>query len=212
MNTDTDSRAFRQSIRSYNLALAFTSMSYKKDLRLDQSRRIHCFQIHGELFHYQGPLEPASSNDISSFAQLLFYDPEQAIEYRAQRYNQLDRRILGEITEILMECNPFIHLYKTARERLREQANGPLRIILNPQMRLIVEQGANLRRENLPTISKVAVLIPDELDDAGPRDLVLAARQPGNNNRILSTVHVTHPAYAPLHYVLFFPRGDYGWH
>jgi hypothetical protein len=84
---DTDSRAFRQSVRSYNLALAFTSVSYKKDLRIDQSRGIHCFQIHGELFHYQGPLEPVSSNDIPSFAQLIFYDPEQATEYRAQRYN-----------------------------------------------------------------------------------------------------------------------------
>jgi hypothetical protein len=73
-------------------------------------------------------------------------------------------------------------LYKTARERLQEQANGPLRIILNPRMRLIVKQGADRRRENLPTVSEVAVLIPDKVDDAGPRDLVLAARQPGNNN------------------------------
>jgi hypothetical protein len=65
---------------------------------------------------------------------------------------------------------------------LQEQANGPLRIILNPRMRLIVKQGADRRRENLPTVSEVAVLIPDKVDDAGPRDLVLAARQPGNNN------------------------------
>jgi hypothetical protein len=79
-------------------------------------------------------------------------------------------------------------------------------------MRLIVEKGADRRRENLPTANKVAVLIPDELDDAGPRDLVLAVRQPGNNNQILSTVHVIHAAYAPLHYVLFFPKGDYRWH
>jgi hypothetical protein len=54
---------------------------------------------------------------------------------------------------------------------LREQANGPLRIILNPRMRLIVEKGADRRRENLSTTNKVAVLIPDKLDDARPRDL-----------------------------------------
>jgi hypothetical protein len=103
-------------------------------------------------------------------------------------------------------------LYKTARERLQEQANGPLQIILNPRIRLIIEQGADRRRENLPTTSKVTVLIPDKVDNAGPRDLVLAARQPGNNNQILSMVHIIHPAYAPLHYVLFFLKGDYGWH
>jgi hypothetical protein len=43
-------------------------------------------------------------------------------------------------------------------------------------MRLIMEKGANCRRENLPTVNKVAVLIPNELDDARPRDLVLAVR------------------------------------
>jgi hypothetical protein len=75
-----------------------------------------------------------------------------------------------------MEYNPFIYLYKTARERLQEQANGPLWIILNPRMRLIIKQGADRRRENLSTISKVVVLILDKVDNAGPRDLVLTAR------------------------------------
>jgi hypothetical protein len=59
---------------------------------------------------------------------------------------------------------------------LREQANGPLRIILNPRMRLIVEKGADRRRENLSTTNEVTILIPDKLDNAGPRDLVLAVR------------------------------------
>jgi hypothetical protein len=49
-------------------------------------------------------------------------------------------------------------------------------------MRLIIKQGADRRRENLPTISKVIILIPDKVDNTGPRDLVLAARQPSNNN------------------------------
>jgi hypothetical protein len=79
-------------------------------------------------------------------------------------------------------------------------------------MRLIIEQGADRRRENLLTASEVTVLIPDEVDNAGPRDLVLAARQPSNNNQILSMVYVIHLAYTPLHYVLFFLKGNYGWH
>jgi hypothetical protein len=77
-------------------------------------------------------------------------------------------------------------------------------------MRLIIKQGADRRRENLPTTSKIAVLIPDEVDNTGPRDLVLAARQPSNNNQILSMVYIIHLAYALLHYVLFFLKGDYG--
>jgi hypothetical protein len=49
-------RAFRANIRAYNYAFAFTSIKYKKDTRIDFSRGIQCFQIHGELFHFQGPL------------------------------------------------------------------------------------------------------------------------------------------------------------
>jgi hypothetical protein len=50
--------SFRQNIRAYNSALAFTSVSYTKDTRTNLSRGLYCFQIHGELFHYQGPLIP----------------------------------------------------------------------------------------------------------------------------------------------------------
>jgi hypothetical protein len=39
-----------------------------------------------------------------------------------------------------------------------------------------VEKGADRRRENLLTVNKVTILIPDKLDDARPRDLVLAVR------------------------------------
>jgi hypothetical protein len=60
-------RSFRQNIRAYNSALAFTSVSYTKDTRTDLSRGLHCFQIHGELFHYQGPLQPGSQ-DTPAFA------------------------------------------------------------------------------------------------------------------------------------------------
>jgi hypothetical protein len=76
---DLRGRAFRQNIRAYNGALTFTSMSYTKDSRLDLSSGLHCFQVHGEVFHYQGPLLP-SSQELPSFAQLFFYDPEYAAE------------------------------------------------------------------------------------------------------------------------------------
>ena len=79
-------------------------------------------------------------------------------------------------------------------------------------MRLIVESGANRRRENLPTSNEMAAIIPDELDGAGPQDLVLVYRNTLDGRRELSKVHVTHPSYMPLHYVLLFVYGEYGWH
>ena len=79
-------------------------------------------------------------------------------------------------------------------------------------MRLVLEHGADRRRENLPTSDEVAVIIPDENGDPNYRDIVLAERgEPADRPRY-HRVNATHPAYMPLHYVLLFPRGDHGWH
>lgn len=186
-------------------------MSYTKDSRLDLSSGLHCFQVHGEVFHYQGPLLPGSQ-ELPSFAQLFFYDPEYAADTRVSRYPQLDRTILAELAQMLADCNPFIGIYRTARERLADAPPHPFRLLLNPQMRLVMEAGADQRRENLPTSDEVAVILPDEFSGGSRRDIVLAVRNPSGNQPRLATIDVSHAAYMPLHYVLLFPRGDYGWH
>jgi hypothetical protein len=109
--------------------------------------------------------------------------------------------------------NPFISMYRTAQERLQLQSSSqPSRVILSPQMRLVLEAGADRRRENLPTSDEVAVILPDEYAEPSFRDIILAYRpiagEPPQYNRISST----HAAYLPLHYVLMFPHGDTGWH
>jgi hypothetical protein len=207
---DPRARSFRQNIRAYNSALAFTSVSYTKDTRTDLSRGLHCFQIHGELFHYQGPLEPGPQQ-APTFAQLFFYDPDYATDIRVQHRPQLDRTILQGLHEMLTDHNPFIRIYKTARERVASQA-GDFRILLNPQMRLVLQTGADRRRENLPLAAEVAGVLPDEFADESRRDVLLAVREPGRNGPQLHRVSVTHAAYMPLHYVLLFPYGEYGWH
>jgi hypothetical protein len=207
---DPRARSFRQNIRAYNSALAFTSVSYTKDTRTDLSRGLHCFQIHGELFHYQGPLEPGPQQ-APAFAQLFFYDPDYATDFRLQHRPSLDRTILRGLHEMLTDHNPFIRIYKTARERLASQT-GHFRILLNPQMRLILQSGADRRRENLPTATELAGILPDEFTDESRRDILLAVREPGRTGPQLHQVAVTHAAYMPLHYVLLFPYGEYGWH
>ena len=208
---DPRCHAFRTHFRAYNCAFAFTSVSYKKDTRIDPAMGgIQCFQICGQLFHFHGPLRPPS-HETPSFAQLFFYDPAYATDIRANQYSQLDRTILLRLTEMLTDCNPFIRIYKTARERLATQ-QADFRILLNPRLQLVIEAGADRRRENLPTSNEVTVIIPDEFTDASRRDLVLAVREAGQDCPQLHTINVTHPAYMPLHYVLLFPYGDPGWH
>jgi hypothetical protein len=110
---------------------------------------------------------------------------------------------------MLTDCNPFIKIYKTARERLLAQ-QGDFRLLLNPQLRLVVQSGADRRRENLLTATELAGIIPDEFEDASRRDLILAVREPGYG-RPFHHVPAIHAAYAPLHYVLLFLRGEHGW-
>jgi hypothetical protein len=47
---------FRQNIRIYNFVFAFMFVSYIKNIYINLFYGLHCFQIYGELFHYQGPL------------------------------------------------------------------------------------------------------------------------------------------------------------
>ena len=110
---------------------------------------------------------------------------------------------------MLTDCSPFIKIYKTAKERLYAQSS-PLRILLSPQMRLVMESRADRCRENLPTGNELAVIIPDEFGEQSRRDIVLAVREPGRNRQQLERIDVTHAAYMPLHYVLLFPCGDKG--
>ena len=79
-------------------------------------------------------------------------------------------------------------------------------------MRLVLEEGADRRRENLPTSDEVAVIIPDENGGPSCRDIILAERSGPDERPRYHRIHATHPAYMPLHYVLLFPHGDYGWH
>jgi hypothetical protein len=210
------SAEFRKNIRQYNAALAFTSVVYTPDQRLGPHAGNVAFQIHGELYHLQGPLHPRD-HERPRYAQLFLYDPQLATDSRYQQNSNLNRRLLDLLDQLLRENNPFYAVYLTAKERLDAAATSQedTRIILSPQLRLIMEKGADRRRENLPTGNEVALLIPEEDGKPGGRDLILAHRPaPGSAEEggSLTRIHFTHPAYMPLHYVLLFPNGDVGRH
>jgi len=205
-------RRFRQQLRQYNAALSFTSLNYTATDR-GASNGVNCFQIHGELYHLQGPLD-AAAGQAPRYAQLYFYDPAYATDVRLRANTGLDGTVLRRLLDMLYDVrNPYIRLYLTARERLQTQHTAePSRIILNPQLRLVLEKGADRRRENLPTSEEVAVIIPDEYSDPSHRDIVLAERSDSTDRPRCHRINATHAAYMPLHYVLLFPRGDHGWH
>lgn len=137
-------KKFRQHIRQYNAAFAFTSLNYTTDKRTDNRQGIQSFSIHGELYHLQGPLSALPGQD-SQFAQLYFYNPAYATEVCHRRHVDLDPTVLQQLSNILQTINPFIQLYKTAKDRIEEDTvdGSPTHVILNPQMRLMIEKGAD---------------------------------------------------------------------
>ena len=79
-------KKFRKNIRTYNSALAFTSVGQAagKALQLDNSvndgHGPWLYRLHGELHHITGTLHPAPGRD-PMYAQLYIYDPDQALNY-----------------------------------------------------------------------------------------------------------------------------------
>ncbi|KAG1386809.1 hypothetical protein G6F59_016682 [Rhizopus arrhizus] len=118
--------------------------------------------------------------------------------------------------------NPFVNIYKHAHEILKdeyerqasnEEESTPFHIRLSPQMTMELVTGNDRRTENLPTTSEIAAVIPTEFAGSSFRDIKITYRngiEHGSNS--FKRINQTHAAFMPLHYVLLFPRGDYGWH
>jgi hypothetical protein len=89
-HTDAVSRDFRENIWKYNRAFAFTSLQVSEDHSVNMHHRgPPVFRIQGELHHRGGPLSP-SVNRPPSYAQLYFYDPQAAPEYRCNQNSGLN--------------------------------------------------------------------------------------------------------------------------
>jgi hypothetical protein len=131
---------------------------------------------------------------------------------RCQNDPELDPTTLGELTQILQEVNPYIDIYKTAREQLVTGESHTDHVSLTANMELVMPQGAGSRRESLPTADEVAVIVPDVRPGIRPtQDLRLMLRADPDGYP-MQRVSMCHESYLPLHYVLLFPHGDPGWH
>ena len=75
------------------------------------------------------------------------------------------------------------------------------------QVRLTYRPHSDSRRYNVPTGNEIAVILPGENITEDNRDIIVQLRG-GSFQR----VYDTNPAYVPLHYVLLFPREEFGWY
>jgi len=61
---------------------------------------------------------------------------------------------------MLYQCNPFIGIYTTAREQLLalERRLTPVQVLFTPEMRLVMDYGADRRRETCQRLRKLQPL------------------------------------------------------
>ena len=196
---------FRQKIRKYNQALAFTSMAANVDLDLANQRDgVYTFRVQGQLSHRIGSLLPEPDHE-HKFVQIYFVDQEAQVDRRLGIFPDLSPDALSTVTELMELHNPYVQTLRSAREILAANAaaNGGNGADLRVAFRA---EGVDLRRYNAPTSSEVAAILQDN-EEPRPRDIVLHGRAGP-----LKRISELHKCYDPCSYPLLLPYGTDGWH
>jgi hypothetical protein len=127
-------RHFRRHIRQYNCSFAFTSFrSDHNDANLN-GHGPWMWKTGYQIYHSAGSLLPADGEQ-PSYAQLYFYDANDAINHCKWRNPNLRRELLDTIQQCLCHCNPFSCVFLNAHDILRQQrfSNLAIRIITDPE-------------------------------------------------------------------------------
>ena len=120
-------RSFREHLRQWNSHFAFTSMLYNMDNRTTEiGGTFQLFQIHGAMYHRQGPLRPAGGLGDALYSQVYLYDRAAAARQRSGRALNLDANLIGSLTIMLQESNPLIHcILRLMEDWQRSEARKP---------------------------------------------------------------------------------------
>jgi len=113
-NNEADAKDFRQHIRSYNNALAFTSVGANLDTSVAQPSN-YTYRLRGELYHRMGSLLP-QLGEAPKFAQLYISDPHAELDGRMGSFDGLNKDIMQSLQTMLHEYNPYANIYQTAME------------------------------------------------------------------------------------------------
>jgi hypothetical protein len=195
---------FREHIRRYNKAFAFTSSGgpWRLDGSVFDGRGPPTYKIQGELYHRIGPIWPEEGRALL-YSQLYIYDPKDALQHRQNNNPQTRRKTMAFLQKTLLECNPFVTVY--------EQAAALTRACSLPDyhLRLDFLEASDRRRYNLPTTHhELAAIIPGDIETCVDSRNIIVREKGGP----LIWITEIHPSYVALHFPLLAPTGQSGWH
>lgn len=222
---------FRANMRAYNLAFQFTSINCQEDQRGWRGRDHSWYQIHGQIFHLQGQLQP-TDRDKAMWAQLYFYDPDHAAQRRMQNAVTVSTgftpqaSIMRGLHQMMLESNELVKVYMSAQQMLQTLGNDRSErhhIKVGLDMGLVLDSDQDQRRYNAPSANEsVAAFLPDlQMSDVALLNeasettshrgkglsLILRLRSPLQGQTAFEFIRHGHPAYMPLAYPLLFPYG-----
>ena len=196
-------------IRTYNSVLRFASIGANVDESLIEcTGGIYTYRIHGSMYHRLGLLlpEPGQQPD---FSQLYFYDTGHEVNNQLHCMNKLDKHTVMMLQGMIRSLNRLYGFFKQALdEQTLVDCSGPMIQLpgQNVAMHIVEKPEMDLRCYNRPSLSEIAVILPDE--GSGARDIRVLVRGGG-----IQAILELHPDYSPLAYVLLFPTGSpAGWH
>ena len=196
-----EARWFRDHIRQYNAALAFTSLGVKVDNTVNTGGGPPTFRIHGELCHQLGSLLPRNGEQ-PVYAQLYIYDPRLALDHRMHRNPGLDPNVMRRLQHLILTHHRWAATFQQASNVFQQTHCQDISI------QLAVNRNRDQRRFNLPTSDEVAVIVPgDGTQSYGHRDIVVRL-QDGPLQRISDGSAM----YECLQYPLLFIYGEDGYH
>ena len=200
---------FRKYLRQYNCLFQYTSFGGKERFTSQQGWNPSVV-IHGQIHHFIGSLIP-EPEEQAKYLQIYFMEPQDSIDIRMKilQNTGIRRDIVTAIEMTLREVNPYIDSLKYAKEIMRDLPNA--KVFIDPDRR---PTGEHARQFNAPLANEVSVIIPTTTNSETERNvmsrhIVLNKRSGDRNIQIVSE---SHRSYDSLQYVLFFPRGDDGWH
>ena len=206
---EPEGSSFRKHIRTYNNALAMTSVGCQIDHSINQDGRPapYTFRLHGELIHRAGSLLPAEGQQ-PVYSQLYISDSQDALNFRLNNAwnTHLTQSTLQDLQDMLYRHHPGVRKYKQAFELtcampLAQQCRIALRF----------DPGCDRRRYQAPdaSVREIAVILPGDGEQIrGSQDIILYR----NHGQPLQRISDTHPFYPSLRYVLLFPTGQLGWY
>ena len=161
-------RDFQKNIRAYNSSLAFASMClshHGKEYKF-RTNGPYCYRINGQVYYSLSQMQPEHGKK-PNFSQIYIYDQENELDNHLQSFQDLDRKVLKELQDMIKEVNPYAELYRQAGDIIRDNPTENIKLILRSH-----DEKSNIdpRRFNLSTGTDVAVILPVDMENTTERE------------------------------------------